>query len=121
MPRESLDVRSSGEVTIIGFAESDLESEVEIQEIGDELYRLVAGGVTRIALDFSDVHHVASSLLGKLIGLYRRVHAVHGRVVLFGLSPYMRTIFEVGRLDRLLPICADEAEAVALASQNSPP
>jgi anti-sigma B factor antagonist len=114
MAAEILRVRELAGVTVAGFVEADLDSEAKIHAAGDRIAALLEGGRTRLLLDFDGVRYVGSAMLGKLIALHRRAAKAGGRVVLCGMSPYLRTIFEVARMDRVLTIRHDEEDALPL-------
>jgi len=118
MARELLSIRGVGRVTVVDFVEPQLEAEAVVHEAGERLYALHDQGLKDLVLNFADVRFVSSTLLGKLIGLYRRIHPAGGHVVLCGLTPYLRAIFETSRLDRLMPIHEDEEQAVAALEQT---
>jgi anti-anti-sigma factor len=111
---EILRVRTAAGVTIVGFLEADLDSEAKILAAGQGIAALLEAGRSRLLLDFGGVRYVGSAMLGKLIALHRRAAKAGGRMVLCGLSPYLRTIFEVGRLDQILAIRQDEDDALLL-------
>ncbi len=117
-------VRDDGDVTVVTFTETNLESESVVQSVGDSLYALVDRGRTKLVLDFSKVRFAISTMLGKLIGLNRRISAQHGHLAISGLSPYMQTVVETSRLDHLFPIYHDEdqaIEAIRAAEGSAPP
>jgi len=51
-------------------------------------------------------------MMAKLVHLKRKGVAAHGQVTLCCLAPYLRVVFEVGRLDRLFEIDGDEQAAL---------
>lgn len=113
MVREPLSIREEDGVAVVAFLEPNLEYETVIDEIGEQLYALPERGLANLVIDFTGVRYVASSLLGKLISLHRRATLANGQVILCGFSPYVRTIFEISRLNRIFPIRENEDEALA--------
>lgn len=113
MAGEALRIRFEDAIAVVGFQEPNLEYDSVIDEIGSHLYALVDDGVVNLVIDFTGVRYVASSLLGKLIALHRRATIAGGQVVLCGFTPYVRTIFEISRLNRIFPIRDDEEQALA--------
>jgi anti-sigma B factor antagonist len=114
-----LRLRTVAGVTIVGFVEADFDSEAKILAAADQIAALLEAGQARLLLDFGGVRYVGSAMLGRLLALNRRVAKAGGRLVLCGLSPYLRTIFEVGRLDRILTIRPDEDAALLLFGVES--
>jgi anti-sigma B factor antagonist len=65
----------------------------------------------RLMLDLSGVPYMDSSGVGTLVEVFRRVTAYKGKMVLFGLNPRVRSVFEITKLDRFFTICQTEEEA----------
>src|SRR5205823_7375362 len=101
-PRPLLRIRTAGDVTIVGFAAAQLDSDATIQTIGDQLYDLIDQGRANLLLDFAGVRYATSSLLGKLVALTRRAAKAGGRVALCGVAPSLGATLAVSNLDRLL-------------------
>jgi anti-sigma B factor antagonist len=100
-------------VTIVSIVDNDLLSEEIIQEVGDQLFRLVEEqGETRLVLSFRDVRFMSSAMVGQLVKLHKKVAKANGRMILCGFSPVLREVFRISQLDRLLEI--QENEQVAL-------
>ena len=58
-------------------------------------------GVTRFALDLSQVEFLDSSCIGILVGLLNDLAHLHGTIALVGCRPNVAFLFEVTRLDRV--------------------
>jgi anti-sigma B factor antagonist len=104
-------------VTIVRFLPSKIQNDQVIHTIGEQLYSLVEEfGRTNLLLDFSSVKVVASYLLGKLLGLKKRIHAVKGRLTLCGISskvnPVVDEVFEVCGLKHNFDICPECPKAL---------
>jgi anti-sigma B factor antagonist len=85
----------------------------------DWLYKLIESHAdSRFAIDLSDVNYLASSEIGFLVTIKRRIDRRQGRVVMFGIGPYIREIFETMNLLKLLDV-ADSFPA-ALVKLNAP-
>jgi anti-sigma B factor antagonist len=86
----------------------------------DWLYKLIESHADpRFAVDLSQINYLASSEIGFLMTLKRRIDRRQGRSVFFGLSPYLLDIFQTMNLHKLL-VFADN-EAAALAKLAPPP
>lgn len=71
-----------------------------------------------LVLDFDDVSFIDSSGLAAIIE-YFRDSADHGGVLcLTGLNDSLHTIFEIVRLDQVIPIFASTAEAIAAVKRG---
>ena len=100
-------------VTIVSIVDSDLLSEDVIQEVGDQLLRLVEEmGETKLIISFRDVKYMSSAMVGQLVKLHKKVTKAQGRMILCGFSPVLREVFRISQLDRLLEI--QENEQIAL-------
>jgi anti-anti-sigma factor len=69
-------------------------------------------GPRRLLVDFENVRSLTSLMLGELVRLHRVVDAAGGRLALFNLSPSLRGILEVTRLNRILSLYDNESDAL---------
>ena len=110
--RPRIRVRPGDGHVIVELVDAEvLLEEDAVREVGDQLYALVAAGDTRLVLDFRRVRYISAAVLGKLVGLHRRVERARGRLRLRGLDPVLRDMLRICHLDRVLEIVPDEAEA----------
>jgi anti-sigma B factor antagonist len=80
----------------------------------DWLYKLVETHPdSRFAIDLSDVSYLASSEIGFLVTLKRRIDRRRGNVVLFGISPYIYELFRTMNLTRILDVADTLPAAIA--------
>src|SRR5438270_6844886 len=76
------------EVTVLRFTRPEMGDEESAQAIGLHLFNLVDNlGRRRFVLNFSSVHRLTSSLLGKLITFQKKVKQAGGHLVLCSLTP----------------------------------
>ena len=79
----------------------------------DWLYKLVESHKdSRFAIDLSDVDYLQSSEIGFLVTLKRRIDRRQGKVVFFGIGPYIHEIFQTMNLVRILDIVDTRTAAV---------
>jgi anti-sigma B factor antagonist len=104
---------SSG-VLVIAFEPTD-DNTVDWQSTQrDWLYKLVESRQDgRFAIDLSDVNYLASSEIGFLMTLKRRIDRRQGKFVMFGISPYLLDIFRTMNLTKIIDIVDDLPAAVA--------
>ncbi|MFI5459604.1 MAG: STAS domain-containing protein [Isosphaerales bacterium] len=62
---------------------------------------------SRFAIDLSGVNDLASSEIGFLVSLKRRIDRRQGRVVIFGVGPYILEIFQTMNLVKILDVVED--------------
>jgi anti-sigma B factor antagonist len=103
-----------GDVAVVRFVHSKIVDEVDIQELGEELFSLVEKeGRKAILLNFDDVRFLSSAALGKLIKLDRTVKQHTGKLKLTNIRPEIFEVFTITRLDKLFEIKESEEQALA--------
>jgi anti-sigma B factor antagonist len=108
-----------GGVLVLAFeATEDLVTNWQVTE-RDWLYKLVESHRdARFAIDLSGVNYLASTEIGFLVSLKRRIERRQGRVVVFGVGPYVLEVFQAMNLIRNLDIV--ESLGLALAKLAAP-
>ena len=89
-----LTVRLTGEID--HFRAKMIKKAVE-----DELLRT---GAINIAFDFSGISFMDSSGVGLILGRYKTVKALGGRIVLFGMRPGIERIIRMSGIDKIAEI-----------------
>lgn len=91
--------------------EIDMRSAPLVQS---SLLELMRGPLERIVLDLSGVSYIDSSGVGTLVVIKREIEKLRARIVLVGLQPRVKSVFEITRLDRFFTIAnsVDEAGGV---------
>lgn len=102
-----------GGVLIVAFEPTD-ESHCDWQTTQREyLYKLIESREDpRFGIDLSEISYLASSEIGFLVTIKRRIDRRKGRVVFFGISPYLSEIFRTTNLTRVLDIVDSRTEAL---------
>lgn len=109
-----LEVSHVGDVTVVRFVDRKILDESNIQELGQELFRLVEEQKrSTLLLNFSNVEFLSSAALGKLITLDKKVKAHAGRLKLSNIRPEIYEVFAITKLNKLFDIKEDEADALA--------
>lgn len=79
-----------------------------------ELESLISQGMPHLAIDLAGVQYMDSSGLGCLSSIEHRLRrAGAGRVAVFGATPNVEQTWRMIRLDLLIPLFANEGDAVA--------
>jgi anti-anti-sigma factor len=108
-----MEIEHVDNVTIVRFVDNLILSGTTAESVSDELYRLVDGeGRCRLILNFGKVQSLTSLMLGKLIGLNKKLQAAGGRLAVCDLTPDLQAVFEITRLSEYLDIYADEHDAL---------
>jgi anti-sigma B factor antagonist len=80
----------------------------------DWLYKLIEShSDSRFAIDLSDVNYLASSEIGFLVTIKRRIDRRQGRVVIFGVRPYIFDLFQTMNLMKILDLVDNLPTALA--------
>ncbi|MAX27192.1 MAG: hypothetical protein CMJ19_22070 [Phycisphaeraceae bacterium] len=61
----------------------------------------------RVIIDMSLVEHLSSSILGELIGIYRKLDSANGQLRLAAVQPSVNEIFHITRLHQSFNIQSD--------------
>jgi anti-sigma B factor antagonist len=109
-----LDVSEVGDVTVVRFRDHKIVEDINIQQLGQELFQLVeVDSRTKLLLNFSSVDFLSSAALGKLITLDKKMKAHGGVLKLSNIRPEIYEVFAITKLNRLFDIKDDEADALA--------
>jgi anti-sigma B factor antagonist len=110
----TITVEKRDDVSIIRFKQSDILDQINIQEIGDEMNKLVeATRGIKLVVDFKGVEYLSSTVLGKLITLKRKVDAQNGRLRLCNIKKAILEVFSITKLDTIFEIRTTLDDAVA--------
>lgn len=111
-PSSHLKIRRESDVNVVEFADRKILEELSIQEIQEELDRLVDSepGI-RLLLSFRNVDHLSSAALGTLITLNKKIKERSGELKLSDINRQIFEVFKITRLNRVFDIhdTADEA------------
>lgn len=77
------------------------------------LVQIVEKSPPRLIIDLAKVTHIDSAGVGTLVEVFRRVKNAGGRMYLSGLTPRVRGVFEITKLDRFFPIVETPDEALS--------
>ena len=109
-----LDVSQVGEVTVVRFRDQKIIEDINIEELGQELFRLIeVDHCNKILLNFSSVDFLSSAALGKMITLDKKMKSRGGDLKLSNIRPEIYDVFVITKLNRLFDIKDDEADALA--------
>ena len=109
-----LTITQHGGVTVVGFPPSCILDHTNVEALGIELMELLeVGDRTRILLDMAGVRHVSSCVIGKLVGLQKKMALLNGELKLCTLELAVQSTFLTMRLDRVFEIHQDNAKALA--------
>jgi anti-anti-sigma factor len=100
--------------TVVEFMVPSLLEPAQLQQVADDLYRLIdEQDRRRIVLDFQKVRFVSSQALGIVMAMRKKLAATqHSALVLCGLGPKLLELLKLTGLDRVLTIKPSQREAV---------
>ena len=94
----------------IEFVERNILDEANIQQIGEEIGRLVdASDRPKILISFQNVDHLSSAALGTLITINNKIRGKDGQLRLAQIDPQIYEVFVITKLNKLFEIF-DSAE-----------
>ncbi|WP_337174520.1 STAS domain-containing protein [Paludisphaera sp.] len=103
-----------GGVMIVSFEAVDEENMDWQFSRRDWLYKTIESREDgRFALDLTDIGYLASSEIGFLVTLKRRVDRRKGRLVLYGATPYVLDIFRTMNIQKFLDMVESRGAALA--------
>lgn len=108
-----INLDTMNDVAVVTFNEPRLTETDVINSLGQQLYGLVEdAGYKKVLLNFSNVQFMSSTMIGKVMGLHRKLTPQGGEVVVCCLSPALRLPFRITQFDKLIPIYDDEFSAL---------
>ena len=112
-PGPPLEREDFGGVTVLRVKVPMLRGDETTDALFEQAYALVDdAGRSRIALNFDGVQFFASMAIGKLVKLLRKARSAGGRLAVCKLTRSLQSLLEVTHLADIIPVYADEQEAV---------
>ncbi|MEQ8847818.1 STAS domain-containing protein [Botrimarina sp.] len=100
------------DILFIQVQDPRLLDEARIQTLEKEMIGAIeASSEERVVIDFSKVEFMSSSMLGKLVQVHKKCKGFKVKLKLAGVSPEIREVFKITRLDKLFDIEKDAAAA----------
>jgi len=108
-----LRIQKQNDVGVVSFVTSRILDQSNVQQLGEEFDALVDDyELKKIVLNFENVSYMSSAVMGKLVGLLKKVKAAGGRLILCCIESGIYEIFEIMRFDKMFEIRETEDEAV---------
>ena len=107
-------VQEQDGVKRIEFVERNILDEANIQQIGEEITRLVDETPhPKVLISFQNVDHLSSAALGTLITINNKIRSKDGQLRLANIDPRIYEVFVITKLNRLFQIHDSEDQALA--------
>ena len=101
-------------VTRIEFVDRNILDEANIQQIGDEISKIIdSHSEPRILISFDNVDHLSSSALGTLITINNKIRVKDGQLRLANIDKQIYEVFVITKLNKLFQIHEATEEAMA--------
>jgi anti-sigma B factor antagonist len=109
-----LQVSTQNGITRIGFLDRNILDEANIQQIGEEICRIIDSQPRpKMLISFSNVDHLSSAALGALITINNKIKAKDGQLRLADIDPQIHEVFVITKLTRLFQIHDRADQALA--------
>lgn len=100
-----LRVHENNGITRVEFVDRNILDEANIQQIGEEIGRMIDAQVNpKLLISFSNVDHLSSAALGTLITIRNRINSKDGQLRLSDINPQIYSVFKITKLNRLFQI-----------------
>lgn len=110
-----LRVEEKDGITQIEFVDRNILDEANIQQIGEEISRIIdSQPEPRVLISFDNVDHLSSAALGTLITINNKIRNKDGQLRLANIDQQIYEVFVITKLNKLFQI--HEATEQALAS-----
>lgn len=107
----TINERVEGDLPIVAIVgDIDLESSPKLR---DFLQAKASQNTARLLFDFSGVAYIDSSGLATLIEYFKATKRFDGKFALAGLSPRVKNVFEIVRLEQIFTLYPDVPTALA--------
>ena len=107
-------VQQVDKFTVVEFKNPSLMDPLELEAIGQQLYKLVDEQDKRkIILDFEKVQYLSSQAIGIVLTMNKKLGGLsNSKLILCGVGPRLLELLKITRLDRLLTIKPSQREAL---------
>ena len=98
----------------IEFVERNILDEANIQQIGEEIGRVVdEQNEPKVLISFLNVDHLSSAALGTLITINNKIRGRDGQLRLAEIDPQIYEVFVITKLNKLFQIFDSSEQAMA--------
>lgn len=113
----SYEISRVGDVEVVRITEPKL-SYAALSELQIEIDRRIEAGARKMVVNLAPVAFVDSFAVGIIAAATRRIEGSGGELRLCGVGERVRMSLTITRLDRRVPIYADEASALQSFTQR---
>jgi len=110
---ECIELGTVEEVSVVKFVDERMMDAARIEQMGGELMDAVSGDdADRVVINFENVSFFSSAAVSKLLVAEKRIRSQGGQLRLSNLSPEVRDVFSLTKLDSLFQIEEEQDAAV---------
>lgn len=111
--QRSLHVEHLGEVTLVRFRRSEILDEGVIEDIGNELFKLVQQERRRrLLLNLGNVDRLSTAMIGKFVAAQKKAQAETGQLALCNIDAGIYQVLELLKLTDVFKIYEDEQKGL---------
>lgn len=111
-----INVKENKEIRILEVSgEIDFYSSRELRE---KFQEVLDKKVSKLLVDLKKVGYIDSSGLATFVEALQRMNREGGKLVLVGLSPAVRGVFEIAKLDSIFVLADSEERAVSALAES---
>lgn len=105
-----IQMANQGDVSVV-----EMEGELDFHsspELRTRLGELTSKQALKILIDLKKVGYMDSSGIATFVEAFQKTKRYHGRLILADLTPTVRGVFEIAKLESIFEIAADRDEAM---------
>jgi anti-anti-sigma factor len=88
---------------------------VTAKPFGDRIVELIRSGSHHLLIDLQQILYISSAGFRSLLIARKLIDEFKGKLVLCGMSPEIKRLFEIGHFTELFLVCATRAEGISKA------
>ncbi len=112
MKEKVIEIQDKDGITFVRVGEKRVYQNIVVP-FQEELISIIDQGNERLIIDLSEVDVINSSGLGVLILASDRLNKIGGKLVVMGLSPLLKELFQRMRLNTLFIVVESQEEALS--------
>ena len=97
---------------LVQFTTTELDHHVSnyVKEIVDEI--IMRKNIKNIVFDFQNIRFMDSSGIGVIIGRYKKIAGVHGKVSVINMNSRVEKVFNLSGMGKIINVCKSYEDAI---------
>jgi anti-anti-sigma factor len=96
---------------VVGYLDSSTALQVE-----EDVMLCIQSGAREMILDCTRLSYITGAGMRAILTMMRAMKAVDGRLAICGMQPQVRAMLQACGYDRIIPVCGNLEEAVAVVA-----